>query len=214
MTHTAHTTPTIGMALTRPVGTATPHRTAGRRRRFSADDVVTTALRLGLKTFSVAAVARELGVTTAAVYRRFPSHKALLEECITRILAEVPPLTEEVSWQESLRRAADEWWSLCLKCPELPQVVSGYKEQVSRFVTLPFETYGQRLINNGFTVQQAYFAASLLISAMDLVSRLPETSESGMTQDSLRTQAVEVIVAGIEHGSTGWDILSDGLADR
>ncbi|MGO2515012.1 MAG: helix-turn-helix domain-containing protein, partial [Corynebacterium variabile] len=55
---------------------------------FSADDVVGTALRLGLGTFSVAAVARELGVTTAAVYRRFPSHRDLLEECLSRILAE------------------------------------------------------------------------------------------------------------------------------
>lgn len=171
-------------------------------------------MEFGLRSFSVAAVARELGVTTAAVYRRFPSHRALLEECLTRILAEVPPLVEEVSWQDALRRAADEWWVLCLKYPELPLVVSGYEEQVSRFITLPFETYGQRLIDNGFTLQQAYFSASLLISALDLVARLLEETKSSLTRDFLRAQAVEVIVSGIEHGQAGWKTVGDRSAGK
>lgn len=214
MTFTTHATPTPRITPTHTAATAAHRRQAGRRPRFSADDVVRTAMELGLRSFSVAAVARELGVTTAAVYRRFPSHRALLEECINRILAEVPPLSEEVSWQDSLRRAADQWWVLCLKYPELPIVVSDYEEQVSRFITLPFETYGQRLIDNGFTLQQAYFSASLLISSLNLVSRLPEESDSSLPREFLRGQAVEVIVTGIEHGQAGWKTLGDRPAGK
>lgn len=214
MTLTAHATPTPGITPTHTAVTAAPRRQAGRRPRFSADDVVRTAMELGLRSFSVAAVARELGVTTAAVYRRFPSHRALLEECLTRILAEVSPLTGDVNWQDALRRAADEWWVLCLKYPELPMIVPGYEEQVSRFVTVPFETYGQRLIDNGFTLQQAYFAAALLISSLDLVARLPEESKSGLTRDFLRAQAVEIIISGIEHGQAEWKTVGDRSAGK
>lgn len=193
---------------------AAPRRQAGRRPLFSVDDVVKTAIELGLRSFSVAAVARKLGVTAAAVYRRFPSRQALLEECITRILAEVPPLTEEVSWQDSLRRATDEWWALCLRYPELPLAVSGYEERMFRFVSLPFATYGQRLIDNGFPAQQTCFSVALLINTLNLVSRLPEKSGSGLNRNVLRGQVVEVIISGIEHGNAGWETIGDRLADR
>lgn len=210
----AHTTPTHRVPTTRRVDTVSPRRQAGRRPRFSADDVVGTALRLGLGTFSVAAVARELGVTTAAVYRRFPSHRDLLEECLSRILAEVRPLTEEVSWQDALRRGAAEWWALCLKYPELPQVVSRFDDQVGQFVIKPFRSYGQRLIEDGFTERQAYFVASLVLNAISFVFSLPEDSGSGPTREFMRTRAVEIIVKGIDKGNVGWQVLNDGSAGR
>lgn len=188
-------------------------RAPGRRPLFSADDVVSAAIRLGLSTFSVAAVARELGVTTAAVYRRFPSHEALREECLTRILGEVPPLAVESSWQETLRLAADEWWTLCMKYPELPHLISSYREQPTWFVTTPFQSYGRRLIASGFTLQQAYFVASLLISALNLVSRLPAEDTSPRSRDFLQEQAVEIIVSGISNGNTGWQIVGRGEKD-
>jgi AcrR family transcriptional regulator len=204
MTFTAHATHTAA--------TAAHRRQAGRRPRFSADDVVRTAMELGLRSFSVAAVARELGVTTAAVYRRFPSHRALLEECINRILSEVAPLTEAVSWQDSLRRAADEWWALCLRYPELPQVVSGYANQVARFVAVPFRTYGRRLIEFGFSLQQTHFVASLLISTLDQIFRMPDDETRCPSRNFLRTRAVEIIVSGIDKDTDGWEIDGDRSA--
>lgn len=92
-------------------------RTVGRKPQFSVDNVVRITLEQGLDRFSVSSVAREPGVTTAAVYRRFPSHRAMLEECVDRILSEIPPLTEETRWQDAIIRAADEWWQLCLRYP-------------------------------------------------------------------------------------------------
>lgn len=177
-------------------------RPAGRRPQFSVDDVVRVTLAQGLASFSVAAVARDLGVTTAAVYRRFPSHRALQEYCLDRVLAEIPPLDEEIGWQDALTRAAAEWWTLCLRYPELPQVVSGYPGPVARFITGPFSTYGARLTAAGFTVQKTYFTASLLISALNQVSRLPVEGRpgrngTGLTRDALRDLAVEVIVTGM-----------------
>lgn len=170
-------------------------------------------MRLGLGTFSVAAVARELGVTTAAVYRRFPSHKALREECLTRILAEVPPLVEECSWQDALRRAADEWWALCLRYPQLPQVVSGYDEQPSRFIAVPFQTYHRRLTDSGFTQQQVYFTYSLLISALDLVSSMPDDDARHMSRELLRRQATEIIISGVDTVRPGWRAVGSEAVD-
>lgn len=169
---------------------------------------------LGIDAFSIAAVARELGVTTAAVYRRFPSHKALLEHCLDRILAEIPPLTEDLPWQDSLNRAADEWWTLCLRYPALPRVVANYRDPISRFITVPFASYGRQLVNAGFTPQRSHFAASLLMSALDQVSRIPAEGQGGMSREMLRHRAVAIIVNGIAKGGEEWNSIRDRSSDK
>lgn len=192
--------------------TPPPRHMPGRRPRFSADDVVDTAVRLGLDSFSVTAVARELGVTPAAVYRRYPSHQALLEAAVSRVLSTVPPLTVTddggPGWQETLTLAADAWWDLCLRHPGLPRVVSAHPEPLTRFIAGPFRSYTLQLRTFGFTAEHSCFAASLLISALDQVFRVPEDAGPGLTRDDLRRRAVDIIVTGIAGGRREWRAVS------
>ncbi len=177
-------------------------RRPGRQPRFSADDVVATATRIGFDTFSIAGVARELGVTTAAVYRRFPSHKALLHECLYRALTRAQPLTGEEDWKTALRHTADEWWRLCEMHTGLAQALSGNLELVSSVIAEPFASYTRPLVTAGFSPSEALVAATLLISVLNHVFRLPTEGIAGQSRVLLRSQAVDIIIEGIALGRT------------
>jgi len=179
----------------------TGRRHPGRRPRFTEDDVTATALRLGIGSFSIAAIARELGVTTAAVYRRFPSHQQLLDVCIDEILSEVNPVPGGLSWQDTLRHAADEWWNLCLRHPDLPEVASGYTDPVSRFTTAPFRTHLDRLTELGFSPRRSYSVASLLFSALTgafLISSPEAPPLPAGFRELVREESLATIIAGLE----------------
>ncbi|AWT26826.1 Tetracycline repressor protein class D [Corynebacterium provencense] len=184
----------------------TGRRHPGRRPRFTEDDVTATALRLGIGSFSVAAIARELGVTTAAVYRRFPSHQQLLDVCIDEILSEVNPVPGGLCWQDTLRHAADEWWNLCLRHPDLPEVASGYSDPVSRFTTAPFRTHFERLIELGFSPRRSYSVASLLFSALTGAFLVPCDNTPLLSEglrELVREDSVKTIIAGLEREFMG-----------
>jgi AcrR family transcriptional regulator len=152
-------------------------------------------------SFSVAAVARELGVTSAAVYRRFPSHQQLLDACIDEILSEISPVPLGLCWQDTLRHAADEWWNLCLRHPDFPEVVSGYCDPVSRFTTVPFRTHLDRLTELSFSPRRSYAAASLLFSALNGAFHIPATGNPPLPEhlrELVRKESVATIIAGLE----------------
>ena len=52
-------------------------RKTGPKPKFTSEDAVMAALRLGIDRFTIAGVATQLGVATSAVYRLFDSRDAL-----------------------------------------------------------------------------------------------------------------------------------------
>ncbi|APT93476.1 hypothetical protein CPHO_11890 [Corynebacterium phocae] len=92
----------------------------GPKPKFTERDVVEAALKVGVADFTLAQVAKELGVATSAVYRLFDGRYDLVRACLEHTARElVLPIPPERSWQEILRDWADRCWELMEKYPGL-----------------------------------------------------------------------------------------------
>ncbi|MFD2757024.1 TetR/AcrR family transcriptional regulator [Gulosibacter faecalis] len=94
----------------------------GPRPTFTVDDAVDAAMALGLDRFSLAGVAKALGVSTPALYRVTESREHLAHLCLERVarelaasssLVEPPGGWDGTGWQRLLRDyVADMWRAL------------------------------------------------------------------------------------------------------
>lgn len=83
----------------------------GPKRTLSADDVVQAAIAIadrdGLAAVTMQAVARELGFTTMALYRYFPSKDSLLDAILDAAMGTPPPRTgPRGPWRQEVERWA------------------------------------------------------------------------------------------------------------
>lgn len=129
----------------------------GRPARVTADDVVRTALDLGVATFTVSRVAHSLGVSPASVQRHFPTRDDLLDECLRRICTLIPTVPAGAGWRETLETMIEGEWLMFTRYPGL--------DAVWRTYTRPLETvwpdsltFYAHLAAQGFSVRQAAFA--------------------------------------------------------
>ncbi|AGP31099.1 TetR/AcrR family transcriptional regulator [Corynebacterium terpenotabidum] len=145
-----------------------PHpaaRKAGRKPRFSAEDVIREALDLGLDRFSLSEIARRLGVGTSALYRVYDSREALLSACMEIVVAEFTDIDDLVDpgadWQQILRAWAREYWRVCGVFPGLHDIAYDQAPEEGAFhpVFLPWR---DRLAALGITEAQIYFAMATL----------------------------------------------------
>lgn len=164
---------TMGQQLART--TAAPARAAvGRPPSFTREQAVRAAYRAGLAGFSVKAVARELGVSPAAVYQRFGTRQDLLNACMADAFDGVRPLTGTPDRRETLLRFGEQWWALCLRCPDIEVVIRDYPDPEILLMTQKFRTYRDRLCATGLTTEQATFAGSMIaVNMLQLRHRLP-----------------------------------------
>ncbi len=134
----------------------------GRPARFTADDVVRTALDLGIAEFTVSGVAASLGVTAPAIYRVFPSHEALTVACLRQVQSEFPTPPEDIGWRDCLSFQADVQWTFQLRYPGLSQVLSSISQPLGLRSDgkLPIL---QRLSTLGLSPSQAVFALWYII---------------------------------------------------
>lgn len=95
----------------------------GPKRRFTADQAVDAALRLGVERFTLSGVAAELGISAPALYRVVDSHEDLVDLCLAHIAGQMQLPTSGASWQEQLRFFADETWRLTQEHPGLPATI-------------------------------------------------------------------------------------------
>lgn len=109
-------------ASAKPTPSARGPRT-GPKPRFTADQAVDAALRLGVERFTLAGVAAELGISAPALYRVVDSHEGLVDLCLARIAGQMRLPTPGASWQEQLRFFADETWRLTQEHPGLPATI-------------------------------------------------------------------------------------------
>jgi AcrR family transcriptional regulator len=98
----------------------------GRPARFTGEDAVHAALDLGIADFSLAQVARRLGVTTPALYRVFPSRDALVEACLHRIFDPLPLPDGDAHWRTLLDGFGTQLWEQFTRNPGLHEVFAQF----------------------------------------------------------------------------------------
>ena len=101
-------------------------RKTGPKPTFTRDDVVDAALAIGMDSFTLAQVAKRIGVVTSAVYRRFDSRDDVLDACLTRAADTIAAPEPGMTWQELCRLWADECWRVCEDFPGLARVLYSY----------------------------------------------------------------------------------------
>lgn len=133
----------------------------GRPPRFTVDDAVREALDLGIADFTMSQVARSLGVTTPALYRRLPSREDLTAACLSAIGREQPEPPENLTWREDLLFLADRSWTALLRHPGLDQVMSTFPRSLGESLD-PTGRMVRGLVANGFTTSQIIFATQYI----------------------------------------------------
>jgi AcrR family transcriptional regulator len=82
-------------------------RSPGRPSRISRTQIVAASLRLleadGLPAFTMAKLAKEVGVSVMALYTYFPSRSALLDDAADSLFATFEPPAEGRTWEETVR---------------------------------------------------------------------------------------------------------------
>ncbi|MDO5747711.1 MAG: TetR/AcrR family transcriptional regulator [Actinomycetaceae bacterium] len=98
----------------------------GRKPSFSCDEVVDKALEIGLDNFTMAGIAKQLGVVPSALYRLFPSRDDILAKCLQRIGVDTPRTNPDDTWQDQLYDMCEQFWALCEKYPGFATVLYIY----------------------------------------------------------------------------------------
>ncbi len=98
-----------------------PGRRTGPKPGFTYEDVVTVALEIGIRDFTLAEVAKRLGVGTPALYRAIDSRDDLLRGCLRRLARENDPSVPDGDWRELMRHQADRMWDLMDRYPGLAE---------------------------------------------------------------------------------------------
>lgn len=93
-------------------------RKTGPKPKFSAADVIDAVLEIGLDRFTMAQVAKKVGVGAPSLYRIYESREDLVGECLAEIARREPWVSpQHTAWPDMLRFWAHYCWQLCEKYP-------------------------------------------------------------------------------------------------
>jgi AcrR family transcriptional regulator len=151
---------------------ATLPLTPGRPPRFSREDAVLAALNIGIAEFSMAGVARALGVTAPALYRHFPSHHSLVLSCLRHIFAGLPG-PADMPWRQILQDYGKTLWTLFTRYPGLDFVINSVPAPPANF----YPGYNQTqtlLVSGGRTAGESRFAMITILQMCASTSSLRE----------------------------------------
>ncbi|HIW90718.1 MAG TPA: TetR/AcrR family transcriptional regulator [Candidatus Corynebacterium avicola] len=171
----------------------------GPKPSFTREDVVDAAVSIGLDTFTLAQVAKQIGVVTSAVYRRFDSRDDLLDACLARAASTIAVPEPGTDWQEICRLWANECWRVCEDFPGLAHAVYSHATAFTH-VGQVATAYSEALEAHGRSRGQAGFALDFLgdtVFACRLgVESMREVDESGQSGLSRAQEQVEEQVPG------------------
>ncbi|UQE75484.1 TetR/AcrR family transcriptional regulator [Gordonia sp. PP30] len=136
-------------------------RRVGRKPAFTADDVVAAAVAEGVDRFTLAAVARRIGVVTPAIYRLFPSRDDLVVACLDAAAATLAVPADGSPWRDTLQLWADECWRVCEDFPGLSRLVYSFPPAMTR-VDDVLTAYSAVLTAQGCTPGQVRFALDFI----------------------------------------------------
>ncbi|MGX1737763.1 TetR/AcrR family transcriptional regulator [Corynebacterium flavescens] len=159
-------------------------RKTGPKPKFSRDDVLAAAISIGLDTFTVASVAKVLGVAPPAIYRLFSSRDELVDVALSTAARSFHVDVEESSWKDLLRSYAREVWRLCEEFPGLSVVIFDYPLAFTHILPKA-EQLMARLVSLGLTELQAGFAIDFIgdtvLGTHIPISSMRRVDESGQT---------------------------------
>lgn len=215
--HPGHPAPRDGSHLT-----PEDSRMRGRSPQFSPEDIIAAALRLGIADFTMSQVARQLGVTTPALYRAFPNRDALVIGCLRHIFGPLELPSETVGWRDLLTGFAVQLWEQLLTYPGLHEVLTGNPAPPPTYYPA-LGTMFDRLAGHGFSRGQAVYVTFFLLDrSASLAGMLHRQSRwlDEFAKDSpaeLRTVAGERITstARLAECVTGqWSLETDMFLDH
>ena len=91
---------------------------SGRPQKIDLEKILQAALELGIDQLSMHAVARQLNVSTAALYRYVASREELLDACVDAFCARIEmPSSEQLPWQEYMTAAGKAFRAALLSMP-------------------------------------------------------------------------------------------------
>ncbi|HAF72387.1 MAG TPA: hypothetical protein DCL06_05235 [Corynebacterium variabile] len=185
--------------------------TPGRPQSFTNDDAIAAAYRARLAGFSVKGVAKQIGVSPAALYQRFGNRQGLLNACMSKACDTVEPLVGSPDRFETLRQFSDQWWALCLRCPGIEVVIRNYPDPEILLMTQKFECYRNRLGELGLSTEQATFAGSMIaVNMLERRHRLPHTpvrpEDVPAEVESQREQSISFILQTLENTWPEWSV--------
>ena len=136
-------------------------RRTGPKPGFTHDDVVTAALEIGIRDFTLAGVAKRLGVGTPALYRTIESRDDLLRGCLKRLVRENESPIPDVGWRDLLRHQADRMWELLDRYPGLAETLLVVTWAHHYFAT-GVKAGTDALIERGFSPDDAALAVDFI----------------------------------------------------
>lgn len=128
--------------------TSTGYRT-GPKPRFSEGDAVRAALELGLDSFTLASVAKRLGIGTSSLYRVISSREDLVTMCLRYIIDHIHLSPEVPAWDVQLLESADKLWDLMEQYPGLDYTFINSPSLSLQFQDF-FQIQASRLVEGGF----------------------------------------------------------------
>jgi len=194
----------------------------GRPPQISAEGILTAAANRLDGDWTVASVAAELGVSDAAIYRYFPSKKALLAAVSDRILAEVPLPTYQGDWRALLAEMGRSAYKAFVRYPSLLDLDSWMGIYTTDSLASVEHMYDQ-VLRAGFDLADATAVLGVVVSVSREFARLTvlatraesaagpmwdaETypiltrviASSSTTADDAFDQALQVVIDGAAH---------------
>ncbi|MBV7363017.1 TetR/AcrR family transcriptional regulator [Actinomycetaceae bacterium TAE3-ERU4] len=133
----------------------------GPKPTFTRQDVISAAWKCGIADFTLGQVARELGVSTPAIYRLFESREEVLNAAIEESVKMMSLDTEGMGWKEILLGWANKIWECCEKYPGISVLISTNPASF-RYIKIIFLGLLKDLEKQGFTRGQAMFALDFI----------------------------------------------------
>lgn len=134
----------------------------GRPQLIDMEKIVETALLLGLNNLSMNAVARELGVSTTALYRYVKSRDALIDACIDEFCAKIEMPSADLKWREYLQSLSRSFRDAFKAMPG----ISAYGMKIGPTTSAAFAIVDRSLgvlMRDGFNEKEAMSAFSIVI---------------------------------------------------
>ncbi|AEG84868.1 TetR/AcrR family transcriptional regulator [Corynebacterium ulcerans] len=126
-----------------------PGLKTGPKPRFNEQDAINAALSIGLETFTLAQVAKKLGVGTSSLYRVISSRDDLVADCLKYIAKESLLEDSDCMWDQLFLKQVDLLWELFERYPGLDHTLITMPT-ATRYFQEFFEKFTGQLRRAGF----------------------------------------------------------------